>query len=155
MTATKLSDLTDHGYDGRKRALAAKAGLSRDTLALSGGLVIDPATKAIAPNISMSVNNALVPGDGAFSADGIDDIRISGAKDIMGDQGTAAQPRARGASHRQAAAISPDSGPSQGQSRNTEAAFDPGKITLGSFERGGDLPFQPLHEAFEFFPLVF
>ena len=46
MTATKLSDLTDHGYDGRKRALAAKAGLSRDTLALSGGLVIDPATKA-------------------------------------------------------------------------------------------------------------
>ena len=74
MTATKLSDLTDHGYDGRKRALAAKAGLSRDTLALSGGLVIDPATKAIAPNISMSVNNALVPGDGAFSADGIDDL---------------------------------------------------------------------------------
>lgn len=48
--------------------------LRRETLALDGGLIIDPATKAIAPNISMSVNNALVPGDGAFSADGVSDL---------------------------------------------------------------------------------
>ncbi|WP_046117305.1 trans-sulfuration enzyme family protein [Ensifer aridi] len=74
MTVTKLSDLPDHGYQRPKRAPAARTGLSRDTLALSGGLVIDPATKAIAPNISMSVNNVLVPGDGAFSADGVDDL---------------------------------------------------------------------------------
>ena len=39
-----------------------------ETLSLSAGLVIDPSTKAIAPNISMSVNNLLSPGDGAFSA---------------------------------------------------------------------------------------
>jgi len=48
--------------------------LRRETVALDGGLVIDPATKAIAPNISMSVNNMLVPGDGAFSADGVSDL---------------------------------------------------------------------------------
>ncbi|KQV40811.1 MULTISPECIES: aminotransferase class V-fold PLP-dependent enzyme [unclassified Rhizobium] len=45
-----------------------------ETLSLSAGLVIDPSTKAIAPNISMSVNNLLSPGDGAFSADGVDDL---------------------------------------------------------------------------------
>lgn len=45
-----------------------------ETLSLSAGLVIDPLTKAIAPNISMSVNNLLSPGDGAFSADGVDDL---------------------------------------------------------------------------------
>ncbi|QCJ01023.1 trans-sulfuration enzyme family protein [Agrobacterium larrymoorei] len=44
------------------------------TLALDGGLTIDPSTKAIAPNISMSVNNTLVPGDGAFSAEGVEDL---------------------------------------------------------------------------------
>ncbi|MEO9338345.1 aminotransferase class V-fold PLP-dependent enzyme [Mesorhizobium sp. SB112] len=44
------------------------------TLALDGGLIIDPSTKAIAPNISMSVNNTLVPGEGAFSADGVSDL---------------------------------------------------------------------------------
>ncbi|TIS83686.1 MAG: PLP-dependent transferase, partial [Mesorhizobium sp.] len=48
--------------------------LHRETLALDGGLTIDPITKAIAPNISMSVNNMLVPGDGAFSADGVSDL---------------------------------------------------------------------------------
>lgn len=48
--------------------------LARETVSLSAGLVIDPATKAIAPNISMSVNNLLSPGDGAFSADGVDDL---------------------------------------------------------------------------------
>ncbi|WP_426128369.1 trans-sulfuration enzyme family protein [Pararhizobium sp. PWRC1-1] len=48
--------------------------LRPETLALAGGLRIDPTTKAIAPNISMSVNNLLVPGDGAFSADGVSDL---------------------------------------------------------------------------------
>jgi len=43
-------------------------------LSLDAGLIIDPATKAIAPNISMSVNNVLTPGDGAFSADGVEDL---------------------------------------------------------------------------------
>lgn len=38
------------------------------TAALHVGLAVDPATGAIAPNISMSVNNAFRPGDGAFSA---------------------------------------------------------------------------------------
>ncbi|PDT80144.1 aminotransferase class I/II-fold pyridoxal phosphate-dependent enzyme [Sinorhizobium sp. BJ1] len=45
-----------------------------ETLALDGGLEIDPTTRAIAPNISMSVNNMLTPGDGAFSADGVEDL---------------------------------------------------------------------------------
>jgi cystathionine gamma-synthase len=48
--------------------------LRAETLAVDGGLVIDPATGAIAPNISMSVNNVLSPGDGAFSADGVCDL---------------------------------------------------------------------------------
>ncbi len=48
--------------------------LRAETLALDGGLVIDPATHAIAPSISMSVNNVLTPGDGAFSADGVSDL---------------------------------------------------------------------------------
>jgi cystathionine gamma-synthase len=65
--------------DGRSVAVARPRTegsllLRRETLALDGGLVIDPATKAIAPNISMSVNNVLVPGDGAFSADGVSDL---------------------------------------------------------------------------------
>ncbi|MFL0692120.1 MAG: trans-sulfuration enzyme family protein [Agrobacterium tumefaciens] len=52
--------------------LPASAG--PETRALDGGLVIDPTTGAIAPNVSMSVNNALMPGDGAFSADGVADL---------------------------------------------------------------------------------
>ncbi len=44
------------------------------TLALNGGLAHDPVTKAIAPNISMSVNNAFTPGEGSFSADGVTDL---------------------------------------------------------------------------------
>jgi cystathionine gamma-synthase len=48
--------------------------LRRETLALDAGLVIDPITKAIAPSITMSVNNMLFPGDGAFSADGVTDL---------------------------------------------------------------------------------
>ena len=45
-----------------------------ETLALDAGLVIDPATRAIQPNISMSVNNQVIPGEGAFSAAGLADI---------------------------------------------------------------------------------
>ncbi len=52
--------------------LPASAG--PETRALDGGLVIDPKTGAIAPNVSMSVNNVLMPGDGAFSADGVADL---------------------------------------------------------------------------------
>lgn len=48
--------------------------LHPQTLALDGGLTVDPVTKAIAPNISMSVNNALAPGGGPFSADGAGDL---------------------------------------------------------------------------------
>lgn len=44
------------------------------TLALDAGLLIDPSTGAIQPNISMSVNNLVVPGEGAFSAAGLGDI---------------------------------------------------------------------------------
>lgn len=53
---------------------AGHPSLAWETLALDGGLTIDPTTKAIAPNISMSVNNMLAPGDGAFSADGVEDL---------------------------------------------------------------------------------
>lgn len=38
------------------------------TLAVHAGLAVDPATGAIAPNLSASVNNAFRPGEGAFSA---------------------------------------------------------------------------------------
>ncbi len=53
---------------------AGRPTLHWETLALDGGLEIDPTTRAIAPNISMSVNNVLVPGEGAFSADGVEDL---------------------------------------------------------------------------------
>lgn len=49
-------------------------GLRPATLALDGGLRIDPETGAIAPGISMSVNNAFVPGHSAFSAEGAGDL---------------------------------------------------------------------------------
>ncbi len=52
--------------------LPADAGA--ETRSLDAGLTIDPTTGAIAPNMSMSVNNALAPGDGAFSADGVADL---------------------------------------------------------------------------------
>lgn len=48
--------------------------LGRETLALDAGLVIDPRTRAIQPNISMSVNNMVTPGEGAFSVDGVEDL---------------------------------------------------------------------------------
>lgn len=44
------------------------------TLALDAGLVVDPVTGAIQPNIAMSVNNLVVPGEGAFSAAGLGDL---------------------------------------------------------------------------------
>lgn len=74
MAAANLSHFPVRDAGRRETTPVAVPGLSRHTLALSGGLVIDPATKAIAPNISMSVNNVLLPGDGAFSADGVDDL---------------------------------------------------------------------------------
>lgn len=58
----------------RARDKAERKTPARETLSLSAGLVIDPSTKSIAPNISMSVNNQFIPGDGAFSADGVDDL---------------------------------------------------------------------------------
>jgi cystathionine gamma-synthase len=42
------------------------------TRALDGGLRPDPVTGAIAPNISMSVNNVFAPGGAGFSAEGAD-----------------------------------------------------------------------------------
>ncbi|WRH64323.1 MAG: aminotransferase class I/II-fold pyridoxal phosphate-dependent enzyme [Fuscovulum sp.] len=45
-----------------------------ETLALDAGLMVDPVTGAIQPNITMSVNNLVVPGEGAFSAAGLTDI---------------------------------------------------------------------------------
>lgn len=49
---------------------AAKPGMKPQpmTAAVHAGLAVDAVTGAIAPNISMSVNNAFRPGDGAFSA---------------------------------------------------------------------------------------
>jgi methionine-gamma-lyase len=45
-----------------------------ETLALDAGLIVDPVTGAIQPNISMSVNNLVTPGEGAFSAAGLTDL---------------------------------------------------------------------------------
>lgn len=42
------------------------------TLALDGGLVPNPVTGAIQPDISMSVNNVFTPGSAGFSAEGAD-----------------------------------------------------------------------------------
>lgn len=44
------------------------------TQALEAGLADDPSTRAIAPNIVMSVNHAFAPGSGAFSTEGIADL---------------------------------------------------------------------------------
>ena len=48
--------------------------LGAATLTLNAGLAHDPLTRAIAPNISMSVNNAFTPGEGGFSADSVKDL---------------------------------------------------------------------------------
>ncbi|MDP4032836.1 MAG: aminotransferase class I/II-fold pyridoxal phosphate-dependent enzyme, partial [Pseudorhodobacter sp.] len=45
-----------------------------ETLALDAGLMINPATRAIQPDIAMSVNHLVAPGEGAFSAAGLGDI---------------------------------------------------------------------------------
>ncbi|MDO6964328.1 trans-sulfuration enzyme family protein [Rhizobium alvei] len=50
------------------------AGWRPETQAVDAGLVIDPLTRSIAPNLSFSVNNVVVPGEGAFSAAGVDDL---------------------------------------------------------------------------------
>lgn len=42
------------------------------TAALDGGLVPDPVTGAIAPNLVASVNNVFTPGAAGFSAEGAD-----------------------------------------------------------------------------------
>jgi methionine-gamma-lyase len=61
--------------NGENGSATPAAGAPRpETLAVHAGLVPDPTTGAIAPNVSMSVNNALVPGAGAFSADGVEDL---------------------------------------------------------------------------------
>jgi cystathionine gamma-synthase len=52
----------------------ASVTLRPETMALDAGLMIDSATRAIQPGISMSVNNLVVPGEGAFSADGVADL---------------------------------------------------------------------------------
>ncbi|WP_413990678.1 PLP-dependent transferase [Labrys okinawensis] len=45
-----------------------------ETLSLNAGLEIDPHTRSIAPNISMSVNHLVTPGEGNFSASANDDL---------------------------------------------------------------------------------
>jgi len=47
---------------------------SLSTQALHAGLQTDPATGAIAPGLTMSVNHRFVPGEAPFSADGVDDL---------------------------------------------------------------------------------
>ncbi len=61
--------------DERKPRLPVVPATARpETLALDAGLQIDPVTRSIQPNLSMSVNNLVVPGEGAFSAAGLGDI---------------------------------------------------------------------------------
>ncbi|MDO9641013.1 MAG: aminotransferase class I/II-fold pyridoxal phosphate-dependent enzyme [Pseudotabrizicola sp.] len=45
-----------------------------ETLSLDAGLTLNPATRSIQPDISMSVNHLVAPGEGAFSAAGLGDI---------------------------------------------------------------------------------
>lgn len=60
---------------GKSRSFSWRLqGLNPATLAVHAGIAPDPTTGAIAPNVSMSVNNVLVPGEGAFSADGVEDL---------------------------------------------------------------------------------
>ncbi len=48
--------------------------LTPETLAVHGAIRPDPSTKAIAPNIVMSVNHSFMPDEGAFSAQGVGDV---------------------------------------------------------------------------------
>lgn len=45
-----------------------------ETLALDAGLTIPPHTRTIQPDLSLSVNHMVTPGEGAFSAAGLGDI---------------------------------------------------------------------------------
>ena len=54
--------------------LGPMGGLRPETLALDGGLQIDPVTGAIQPGVTMSVNHRVTPGAGAFSAAELGDI---------------------------------------------------------------------------------
>ena len=66
-----LSGLTPHPQTTDASVLPR---LRPATLALDGGLQVDPLTGAIAPGIVMSVNNRFTPGAGAFSAEGAGDL---------------------------------------------------------------------------------
>lgn len=59
-------------YPAKPAVPLADDGLRPATRALDAGLRPDPVTGAIAPNISMSVNNVFAPGAGTFSAEGAD-----------------------------------------------------------------------------------
>ncbi|WP_321463957.1 PLP-dependent aspartate aminotransferase family protein [uncultured Vibrio sp.] len=48
--------------------------LAPETLAVHAAIQPDPQTKAIAPNIVMSVNHSFLPNEGAFSAQGMEDL---------------------------------------------------------------------------------
>ncbi|WP_165313737.1 trans-sulfuration enzyme family protein [Vibrio ziniensis] len=48
-----------------------------ETLAVHAAILPDPQTRAIAPNIVMSVNHSFLPNEGAFSAQGLEDISES------------------------------------------------------------------------------
>lgn len=56
----------------RDKATSQEFPMRPATLAMDGGLIPDPVTGAIAPNISMSVNNVFTPGGAGFSAEGAD-----------------------------------------------------------------------------------
>jgi len=64
----------DKDNKSRNPSPAEVAAWRPETRAVDAGLVIDPLTGAIAPNLSASVNNVLTPGEGAFSADGVEDL---------------------------------------------------------------------------------
>ncbi|MGP8309163.1 trans-sulfuration enzyme family protein [Vibrio sp. YIC-376] len=51
--------------------------LAPETLAVHAAIRPDPQTKAIAPNIVMSVNHSFLPNEGAFSAQGMGDLADS------------------------------------------------------------------------------
>ncbi len=72
--AGKLYPWRAHGTERLAKTSALPHAWRPQTLALDAGLQIDPTTRAIQPNISMSVNNLAVPGEGSFSADGIEDL---------------------------------------------------------------------------------
>lgn len=54
------------------KANAGRSSMRPATVALDGGLLPNPVTGAIQPDISMSVNNTFTPGSAGFSAEGAD-----------------------------------------------------------------------------------